>query len=144
MRKRANDASAARGKSKPESGNGDVGYCRPPKAHQFKPGRSGNPKGRPKGAKNEATIIRSILDKKISVREAGKSRKISVMEAMLLKYAEDALRGNTKSAAFLLNRYQIAQGSAPETDQLDEDDQEVLNDFIQRIQADLRPEKDRS
>lgn len=25
------------------SGN-DVGYCRPPKTHQFKPGQSGNPK----------------------------------------------------------------------------------------------------
>lgn len=25
-----------------------VGYCNPPKEHQFKPGQSGNPKGRPK------------------------------------------------------------------------------------------------
>ncbi len=29
----------------------EVGYGRPPKAAQFKPGQSGNPNGRPKGAK---------------------------------------------------------------------------------------------
>lgn len=29
--------------------NREVGYCRPPREHQWKPGQSGNPKGRPKG-----------------------------------------------------------------------------------------------
>lgn len=137
MSKRVKNRPASRGKSKPASGNDDVGYCRPPKAHQFKPGQSGNPKGRPKGAKNEATILRDILDRKITIREAGRSRKVTVRQAMFLRYAEDALRGNTKSAAFLLNRYQMAQGNAPETDQLDEDDREVLNNYIRRIQADI-------
>jgi len=34
-----------------------VGYCRPPIAKQFKPGQSGNPRGRKKGVKNVATIF---------------------------------------------------------------------------------------
>ncbi len=144
MSKRARDRSASRAKSKSARSNSEIGYCRPPKQHQFKPGQSGNPKGRPKGAKNEATIIRSILEKKISIREAGRSRKVSVLEAMIWKFAEDALKGNTKSAGFLLNRYQLAEGRAPETDQLDEDDRGVLNDFIARMQADLLSDKDRS
>ena len=45
--------------SKGQKAGGDyaVGYGRPPKATQFKPGRSGNPRGRPKGAKSEDTMI---------------------------------------------------------------------------------------
>ena len=29
--------------------------------HNFKPGESGNPKGRPKGAKNKRTMVRDVL-----------------------------------------------------------------------------------
>ena len=31
----------------------EVGYGKPPEASRFKPGRSGNPKGRPRGSKNK-------------------------------------------------------------------------------------------
>jgi len=31
----------------------ETGYGKPPKAHQWKPGESGNPKGRPKGSRNK-------------------------------------------------------------------------------------------
>src|SRR6185295_19124650 len=88
----------------------DVGYRRPPKQHQFKPGRSGNPKGRPKGSKNESTILRGILDRKIQTQSGGRTRKISILEGILLRIVEDSLRGNTKSAAFLLNRHAAFSG----------------------------------
>src|SRR2546423_2320441 len=61
----------------------EVGYGSPPQAHQFKPGQSGNPRGRPKGAKNEATILRELLNRKIQIREGGRTRKITVLEAIL-------------------------------------------------------------
>jgi Family of unknown function (DUF5681) len=37
-------------------------YGRPP------PGQRGNPRGRPKGRKNEATILHELLNRKITVR----------------------------------------------------------------------------
>src|SRR4029434_5763448 len=77
-----------------------VGYGRPPEDHRFQPGQSGNRKGRPKGAKNTVTLLREILDRKIEVRTGSTIRKISVREAILTRFAEFALKGDTKSAAF--------------------------------------------
>ena len=71
-----------------------VGYGNPPKQHQFQPGQSGNSKGRPKGAKSTATLLREILDRKIEVRTGATVRKISVREAILTRFAEAALKGD--------------------------------------------------
>ena len=38
-----------------------IGYKKPPRDTQFKPGQSGNFKGRPKGAKNFATVDRKSV-----------------------------------------------------------------------------------
>lgn len=122
--------------------NNEVGYCKPPKHAQFKPGRSGNPKGRPKGAKNETTILREILNKRIAIREGGRTRKVSVLEAMLMKYVEDALKGNPKTAAFVLNRYRLAEGGSPETSEMDQDDKQVMESFVSRLKADLKAKKE--
>jgi hypothetical protein len=94
----------------PRSKNGSsastytTGYKKPPKEHRFRPGQSGNANGRPKGRKNTATLLREILDRKIAVRNSSTIRKISVREAILTRFAESALKGDTKSAAFLLQR----------------------------------------
>jgi Family of unknown function (DUF5681) len=48
-----------------------VGYGRPPKATQFKPGNSGNPKGRPKGPKSVGAVLYGILHRRIEVTENG-------------------------------------------------------------------------
>ena len=80
----------------------------------LQPGTSGNPKGRPKSAKNEATILRNIFNRQIEVRDGGRVREVSVLEGMLLRFTDDAVKGNPKSAAFLLNRYRLAEGDAPE------------------------------
>ena len=120
------------------SGDDVVGYGRPPRAHQFRPGQSGNPSGRPKGAKNEATILDELLNRKINVREGGTSRKISILEAILLRFTEDALKGNVKTAAFLFNRY-LAIGAADTESKskqdLSDDDRKVLDAFVRRIES---------
>ena len=112
----------------------EVGFGRPPQAHQFKPGQSGNPRGRPKGAKNEATILRELLNRKIDVRERGRVRKITVLEATLLRFTEDALKGNTKTAAFLFNRYAGTPEESRAADELNDDDRQVLDAFVRRLE----------
>jgi hypothetical protein len=120
---------------KPKTRDNDVGYSRPPRANQFKPGQSGNPKGRPKGAKNESTILREIFERKIENRSGSRSRKITILEAILLRITEDSLKGNTKSATFLLNRYAAMVSGELQRKDLSDDDREVLEAFAQRIEA---------
>lgn len=47
---------------------GELGNCRPPKEHQFKPGQSGNPKGNPKGTKYFKTRMAAFLEKNIKYK----------------------------------------------------------------------------
>ncbi len=121
---------------RPDSEANDVGYGKPPKAYQFKPGESGNPKGRKKGVKNESTILRELLQHKVSLTERGKTRKINLLEAILRKVAEDCLKGNIKSVAFLLNRYHAISTDNDGTQQgLGDDDKAVLEAYLKELQA---------
>ncbi len=114
-----------------------IGYGSPPVETRFKPGQSGNPRGRPKGRKNEATILHELLNRKITVREDGKPRKITVLEAILLRFTEDALKGNTKTATFLFNRYEHQRHEVKDDSTLTELDREILNSFVRRFEANL-------
>jgi hypothetical protein len=113
-----------------------VGYGKPPRGHQFQPGQSGNPKGRPKGTKNTATLLREILDRKVEMRIGGRIRKVSVREAMLTRFAETALKGDIKPAAFLLQRYDMPDtGNEYATDTAMQDDQEIINAFLEDLNS---------
>lgn len=108
-----------------------VGYGKPPKEHRFQPGQSGNRKGRPRGAKNTATLLRDILDRKIEVRIGTTLRKISVREAILTRFAESALKGDTKSAAFLFQRYDMPEtGQEHANDGTTPEEQEIINAYL--------------
>jgi hypothetical protein len=130
-------------KRAPRDADGDdVGYGKPPREHQFKPGKSGNPKGRPKGAKSEETLLRDLLGQKISLNERGKTRRITALEGILRRIAEDCLKGNTKSAAFLLNRYHAITSGEPVDSGLSEDDDTVLQAYLRKYQPKLNSEED--
>ena len=126
-----------RGAPRASSGTSyEVGYGKPPPQHRFQPGQSGNPKGRLKGAKNTATLLREILDRKIEVRTAGKPRKITVREGMLTRFAERGLKGDVKAAAFLLQRYDAPEGTQEQADATTMEEQEILvayaKDFLDK------------
>lgn len=85
--------------------NYEIGYGKPPRQHQFKKGTSGNPKGRRKGARNEATILRELMEQKVEVRQSGKTRKFIVLEALLRKLVDDAFKNNHNAMKLVLDRY---------------------------------------
>jgi hypothetical protein len=94
-----------------------VGYGKPPLQTRFQPGRSGNPKGRPKRAKGLSTIVRSTLTEKVKVRTASGEKRISRIEAALHKTVELAMKGNANALANLLKLY---AGAVPDEKQADE------------------------
>jgi hypothetical protein len=120
----------------------DVGYGRPPVTHQFKPGQSGNPRGRPKGTKNEATMLHEVLNRRIEVRQNGMLRRVTVLEALLLRSVEDGLKGNPKAAAFLLNRHAMAERGNPDPQTSDEEDKHVIESFARKVEAEFKSKEE--
>lgn len=80
-----------------------VGYGRPPEETRFKPGQSGNPKGRPKGSKNKLAMFAKALGQRIYIEERGKRRSITILDAIFRTIMNRALKGDLKAAEFIFN-----------------------------------------
>jgi Family of unknown function (DUF5681) len=106
----------------------DVGYCKPPRRTQFKPGQSGNRRGRPRGVRNFSTDVLSTLQSPIKINKGGRVRNISTQEATLLVLRDKTLKGDLKAANHLIElatRYNTGQ-QVTTTRELDADDQAIL------------------
>ena len=79
------------------SGDYEVGCGKPPKEHQFKPGRSGNIRGRPKAKNSGSADISEFINKPVKVMAGGKVRKMGPFEAGLRKIAKKAVDGHLPS-----------------------------------------------
>ena len=80
----------------------EVGRGKPPLHTRFRPGQSGNPKGRPKGVHNFRTDVQATLKAPVKVTREGKRRKLSTQEAALLRLREKALGGDARALDRLL------------------------------------------
>ena len=84
-----------------------VGYGKPPKSTQFKPGQSGNPKGRTKGSKNGIyTYIQRELNSSITLTDGSK---ITKEQGFARQLTNKALRGDIQSQKLLFNIHQKGQ-----------------------------------
>jgi Family of unknown function (DUF5681) len=112
-----------------------VGYGKPPKAGQFRKGKSGNPRGRPKGSLNLATDLTAELGEHITVREDGRPRKVSKQRALIKSLMAKALQGDVRATASLLALYArvITEPLTDDNQVIDADELQVLRRFAPRL-----------
>ena len=110
----------------------EIGYRKPPKHGQFEPGRSGNPRGRPKGAKNLKTELLEELQERILIKEAGKGKTVSKQRAMIKSLMAMAVQGDARAANLLLNMFlKLVPDEADDSETVDltQTDQAILERF---------------
>lgn len=90
----------------PDQAHYEVGYAKPPKGTRFKPGESGNPAGRPRGAKNKRPALNEerlqsiVLDeayRSISVNDGDLRMTVPMAQAIVRSIAVNAAKGNHRA-----------------------------------------------
>lgn len=99
----------------PAKGSKGTGYKKPPTASQFPPGKSGNPAGRPLGAKNKLpafglehvrSTILAELRELITVPVGETTITLPVLTAILRKVTDRATSGDMRAAHMILTMAQ--------------------------------------
>jgi hypothetical protein len=104
-----------------------VGHRKPPEHTRFKKGQSGNPGGRRKGSQNLKTLIKQVLESEIEISDSGKKRKASLVEALILRQVQEAMRGHHRAIESLLDRFErISAAEEPARQELPEEDAAIL------------------
>jgi Family of unknown function (DUF5681) len=132
--------------AKPPKPNGDhissVG-CRPPVRGRFKPGQSGNPKGRPKGQRNVRTVLNDALNQRIKIREGDRSRSVTKLDAVIMTMVNAALKGDAKAQASLITMMRSLgmTGEPPAVSNqasFTADDEGLIADFLRRRGSEIQ------
>ncbi len=95
--------------ARPKTGY-EVGRGKPPVSTQFQKGRSGNPKGRPRGRK-KVLPYESVLGQMVTVREGGGERRLTAAEGFLLMMMKSGLEGNGAAARITMEALENARAS---------------------------------
>jgi hypothetical protein len=115
-----------------------TGYCNPPEHTRFKRGKSGNPRGRPQGTLNIATVLARTLRAKVVVNENGKRKKITKLEAAIQQLTDKATSGDLKALQLLTGLVRFAEDHTVQTvirdDTLDEVDEKVVLGILKRLE----------
>lgn len=112
-----------------------VGKCRPPRDKQWKPGQSGNPRGRRKGSKNRKTIVRAAERKTITVTKGGRARKMTFTEIGLEHLQQAVARGDLKAYyeyLAILERYSDRDEVSASMQELLTEDASIMANLLAR------------
>ena len=119
-----------------------VGYGRPPRHTRFEKGRSGNPKGRPSGAKNLSTLFIEALNETVIIAENGGRRKISKRQAIVKQIVNKAAKGDWRCTKLLLELPQET-GSPTEPESSESSFGAADKGTIEQLKARMRSSKTR-
>ena len=113
----------------------EVGYGRPPKSHRFQAGTSGNPAGRPRGARGLKAQVKELLDERVAVTAGGRKKTISTLEAVLKRLKQKAIADGDMRALEKMLGYAAqveADASRSSPAPLSHDDDAILKAFLRR------------
>lgn len=121
-----------------------VGYRKPPMHTRFKKGESGNPKGRPKGSLNLATVLVRTLREQVVINEGGQRKTITKLEAAVKQLANKAASGDLGALRQLFMLVdmvdQRSQEKSTPITSLHAADQEVVKGLLKRLETNLENE----
>jgi hypothetical protein len=114
----------------------EIGYGKPPKSSRFVKGQSGNPKGRPKGAKNLSTILRTVGGQRVKVTINGRIVQMSKLEASVHQLANKAAGGDLRSIRELIYWFRACAEQEQDlkpVSLLDEKERPVAESILRRL-----------
>ena len=120
-----------------KKGDYEVGYGKAPRHTRFAKGQSGNPRGRPSGAKNFTTLLSEALNEPVIVTEHGGRRKVSKRQAIVTQLVNRSATADFRAIKILLDIVRDierqTEATAPETSDFSEADEKVLEQIKARF-----------
>ena len=106
---------------------------------EFKKGVSGNPRGRPKGSLNVATVLTRTLREKVAINENGRRRTVTKLEAALKQLVDQAAAGDLRALRHLTALAHDAEAQQNLRDSQLQDigelDRDVMQGILRRFQV---------
>ena len=108
----------------------EVGYGKPPRHTRFRKGQSGNPRGRPPGAKNLKTLLNDALNEPVIVTENGGRRKLTKRQAIIKQVVNQSTKGDWPAIKILLGLVREIEDqsdpASPETSSFTAPDEKII------------------
>ena len=126
--------------------NYQVGYGKPPRHSRFKQGEpSANPRGRPR--KNMTALLVEGLNKKVTVTENGRRRKVTLREAITSQLINQSASADLRATKMLLDLIKDAErqtaaaaAAAEPAPAFTKADEEVVEQLIERLRHQILTE----
>ena len=119
----------------PPKGDYEVGYGKPPKGSQFKPGKSGNPKGRPKAPPKFEDLLAKEANKTVTAIIDGKKKTLKQAEVVIKALMQKAMKGDIVAAKVVLLGLQTYPHQAEEVAALSSHELAMLVDLLAQEQG---------